>query len=433
MKKIAINTTILTLVEGAKPLRNGAIGWDQDQICYIGPVPTEEELDTYDQVMDYQGKIVMPGLVNAHGHTAMTLLRGYADDLPLKRWLEEEMWPLEAKMTRESVRAGSALAALEMIESGTTTFLDMYDKMDAVGEVTLQSGLRARLMRGCIGFGSDELRAAKLQEASQFAKDWNGEGEGRIRTMMSPHSPYTCDPAYITAFIEKAVELDIPVHTHMSETLAEVEQNVRDYGVRPVEHLRKLGFFNLPSLVAHAVHLTDEELEVLAQYDVKVAHNPESNLKLGSGIARIPEMLQKGIRPALATDGAASNNNLDMLEEVHVAAMIHKGANLDPLAVPAATALAMGTKYGAEALFWSEEIGTLEVGKQADFITFDSTVTHFQPLHDEVSHIVYSASKGDIRDVFVAGKQLMRDREVLTLDKEKVIYEAQLAWKELAK
>lgn len=420
------------MVEGQEPIRNGALGIEDDKICYIGPVPSLEELDRYDQVIRWEGKVILPGFINAHGHAAMTLLRGYADDLPLQRWLEEEIWPLEAKMTKESVRAGAGLAALEMIESGTTCFLDMYDNMDAVGEVVLASGLRARLTRGCIGFGSEELRKSKLDEAVQFAKDWNGAGDGRIRTMISPHSPYTCDPAYISQFIEKAVELDLPLHTHMSETLAEVEQNVSEYGERPVEHLRKLGFFDVPSLVAHAVHLTDEEIEIIAQYDVKVAHNLGSNLKLGSGIARIPEMLKRGIRPALATDGAASNNNLDMLEEIQLAALIHKGANLDPIAVPAKTALAMGTRYGAEALFWEEEIGTLEVGKQADFITFDITSAHFQPVHDEVSHIVYSANKGDIQDVFVAGKQLMSNREVLTLDREKIIYEATKAWEKIA-
>jgi 5-methylthioadenosine/S-adenosylhomocysteine deaminase len=233
--------------------------------------------------------------------------------------------------------------------------------------------------------------------------------------------------------VEKAAELNLPVHTHMSETEREVEQNVRDYGVRPVEHLRRLGFFDLPALVAHAVHLTDEEIDILAEHQVKVAHNPGSNLKLGSGIAPIPKMLKKGIRPGLATDGAASNNNLDMLEEIQLAALIHKGVNRDPEAVPAVTALKMGTVYGAESLFLDHEIGTLEPGKKADLITIDLTGPHMQPLHDVISHIVYSASREDIRDMYVNGKPIMRNREVLTMDTEKIYYEARRAFEEIAK
>lgn len=432
MRKILVGATILPLADDSEPIYNGAVGINEDTIDYVGPMLSSEELDQYDLVIHCEGKVILPGLINTHGHTAMTLLRGYADDLPLQRWLEDEIWPLEEKMTDESVRAGAALAALEMIESGTTTFLDMYDHMDQVAEVTLKSGLRARLTRGCIGFGPEEVRQEKLQEATRFAEEWNGAGEGRIRTMMAPHSPYTCDPTFITQMIEKAIELSIPIHTHLSETAAEVEQNVRDYGVRPVEHLRKLGFFNLPSLVAHAVHLTEEEIEILAQYDVKVSHNVRSNLKLGSGIARIPEMIASGIRPSLGTDGAASNNSLNLLGEIQLAALIHKGVREDPVAVPAITALKMGTVYGAEALFWDDEIGTLEVGKQADLITIDCTKSHFCPPHDIVSHIVYTADRSDIQDVFVAGKQLMRDREVLTLDREKVMYEAKRAWEQIA-
>ncbi|SFJ69130.1 5-methylthioadenosine/S-adenosylhomocysteine deaminase [Thermoflavimicrobium dichotomicum] len=423
MKQIFIHATIITMVEGQQPF-SGALGIENDRITYVGPVPTAKELDAYDQVIDCQGKAILPGFVNTHGHAAMSLLRGYADDLPLKKWLEEKIWPLEAKFTSEQVRAGTALSVLEMIQSGTTCFLDMYDHMDQVGQVVTEAGIRARLCRGAIGFGSEELRQSKLNEAAQFAKDWHGAADGRITTMMAPHSPYTCSPEYIRQFIEKAAELGLPIHTHMSETAAEVQQNVDEYGVRPVEHLRRLGFFDLPSLVAHAVHLTDEEIDILAEYDVKVAHNPGSNLKLGSGIAPIPKMLKKGLRPALATDGAASNNNLDMLEEIQLAALIHKGVNQDPEAVPAYVALSMGTLYGAEALFLDKEIGSLEVGKKADFITIDLSGAHMCPLHDVVSHLVYSASRGDIQDVYVDGKAIMRNRECLTLDEEKIRYDA---------
>ncbi|MCH5585508.1 amidohydrolase [Shimazuella sp. AN120528] len=377
-----------------------------------------------DHTVDMSNKVILPGFINTHGHTAMSLLRGYADDLPLQEWLEEKMWPLEAKYKREQVTAGTALSIAEMIRSGTTCFLDMYDHMDAVAELVEKTGIRASLCRGCIGFGDDALRKNKLIEATNFAKNWNGAAEGRISTMMSPHSPYTCTPDYIARFIEKALEIGVPIHTHMSETAREVAQNVEEYGKRPVEHLDSLGFFDLPSLVAHAVHLTEGEIDLLASKNVKVSHNPGSNLKLGSGIAPITKMIDAGIRPSLGTDSSASNNNLDLLEEIQLAALIHKGVNQNPLAVPAKTALLMGTAYGAEALFLDEITGTLSKGKKADFITIDITGTHMQPAHDIVSHIVYASSRSDIVDVFVDGKALMRNRELTTIDEEKVSAEA---------
>ncbi|MGI6474295.1 MAG: amidohydrolase [Thermoactinomyces vulgaris] len=431
MKRIFINGTIITLVEGQEVIEQGAMGVEGTDITYIGPVPGEEELASYDEVIDCRGRAIMPGLVNTHGHAAMTLLRGYADDLPLQTWLEEKMWPLEAKFTEKQVSAGTALAVAEMIKSGTTCFVDMYDHMDEVAKITMESGMRARLCRGSIGLCSEEEQKQKLNEAVQFAKDWNGQADGRITTMLAPHAPYTCSPDYIRQFVEKAAELSLPLHTHMSETAKEVEQNVRDYGVRPVEHLRRLGFFDQPALVAHAVHVTDEEIDILASYDVKVAHNPESNLKLGSGIAPIPKMLEKGIRPGLATDGAASNNNLDLFEEMHIAAMIHKGVHENSVLVPAMTALKMATLYGAECAFLEKETGSLEVGKKADFVVLDLSGAHMQPLHDVVSHIVYSANRNDVRDVYIDGKPVMRNRELLTMDEEKVKYEANQAIQEI--
>lgn len=427
MKRILINGTIITMIEGKEVIERGAMGVEGTDITYIGEVPSEEVLASYDEVIDLKGRAIMPGLVNTHGHAAMTLLRGYADDLPLQTWLEEKIWPLEAKFTEEQVYAGTALAVAEMIKSGTTCFVDMYDHMEEVAQVTLESGVRARLCRGAIGLCSEEEQKQKLNEAVRFAKDWNGQADGRITTMLAPHAPYTCSPDYIRQFVEKAAELQLPLHTHMSETAKEVEQNVEDYGARPVEHLRRLGFFDQPSLVAHAVHVTDEEIDILASYDVKVAHNPESNLKLGSGIAPIPKMLEKGIRPGLATDGAASNNNLDLFEEMHIAAMIHKGFHEDSVLVPAMTALKMGTLYGAECAFLEKEIGSLEVGKKADFVVLDLSGPHMQPLHDVVSHIVYSANRNDILDVYIDGKPVMRNRELLTIDEEKVKYEANRA------
>jgi 5-methylthioadenosine/S-adenosylhomocysteine deaminase len=430
MKVGFTNAVILTMEEGFTSFTGSLVVEDGLIVEILEGSALPIDLD---QVIDMIGKAILPGFINTHGHAAMTLLRGYADDLPLQEWLQDKIWPLEGKYQREQVTAGTSLAITEMIRTGTTCFLDMYDHMDAVAELVSEIGIRASLCRGCIGFGDDVLRANKLKEATAFAQNWHGAADNRITTMMSPHSTYTCTPSFILPFIEKAAELNLPIHTHMSETAREVAQNVAEYGVRPVEHLDRLGFFELPSLVAHAVHLTDEEIDVLAVKGVKIAHNPGSNLKLGSGIAPVSKMLAKGIRPALATDSAASNNNLDLLEEIKLAALIHKGMNEDPLAIPAKLALSMGTVFGAEALFLDQVVGTLSLGKKADFISIDLTGIHMQPRHDVVSHIVYSASGHDVADVYVDGKALMLNRELTTIDEEKVIFEAKYSFDQLVK
>jgi 5-methylthioadenosine/S-adenosylhomocysteine deaminase len=431
LKRLFTNAVVLTMAEGSSgPVSGGSLAVENGLISHVGDTP--QDTSSYDEVVDLGGKALLPGLVNTHGHAAMSLLRGYGDDLPLKTWLEEKMWPMEGRYGPEQGRWGAALAALEMIKGGTTCFVDMYDHMDHVAGVVEESGLRAGLCRGAIGLGPEEERDAKLREAISFAENWHGQAGGRITAMMGPHAPYTCPPEFIERFVESARDLGLPIHTHMSETEAEIQQNVDEYGVRPVEHLRRLGVFDGPALVAHAVHLTEDELQTLASHDVKVAHNPGSNLKLGSGVAPVLQMLRRGMRPSLGTDGAASNNNLDMLEEIRLAALIHKGALQDPLAVPAETALRMGTSYGAECAFLGETTGTLEAGKSADFITIDLDAAHLQPVHDVISNVVYSAFGSDVRDVYVQGEPLMRNGECLTLDEEEVTYNARRAFEAIA-
>lgn len=416
MKTLLIHATVITVNGNHDVIFDGAVGFEKDRIIYVGPTP--EQLGEYDRIIDAGHRIVMPGLVNTHGHTAMSLLRGYADDLPLQDWLEKKMWPLEGQFTSEHVKWGTLLSIVEMMKTGSTTFVDMYDHMDKVAEMVEISGMRARLCRGVIGLCPPDVQKSKLDEATEFARKWNGAAGGRISTMMSPHGAYTCPPDYIQQIVAKAEELDLPIHIHMSETLIEVEQNVRDYGERPVKHLEKLGVFNRPTLVAHAVHLTDEEMDILAHYGVKVSHNPISNLKLASGIAPIPKMLEKGIRVSLGTDSSASNNNLDLFEEMKMVAILHKGVHRDPVAVPATEAIRMATIYGAESLFLDKEIGSLEVGKQADFIVVDTKQVYYQPAHDPISHVVYAGSGRDVIDVFVAGVQIVKDGICLTLDEE---------------
>jgi len=421
---------ILTMAEGAEGTASfqGTIAMRGDRIEYIG---TEDvAVSPGDEVVDGSGKLYMPGLVNTHGHAAMSLLRGLKDDVSLQVWLQEYMWPTEAKFTAADVRAGTMLALVEMLKSGTTTFMDMYDHMDQVAEAVQEAGMRACLNRGVIGLCPEDVQRAKLDEAIRFATAWNGAADGRITTAMAPHAPYTCPPDYIVKFVEAAHDLNLPMHTHMSETAREVEENVAAYGVRPVEHLRRLGVFSRPCIVAHGVHLTDEEIDILAEHGVGVSHNPGSNLKLASGIARVTALRKAGVRVSLGTDSAASNNNLDVFREIRLAALIHKGVTGDPTAVPAGDALRMGTVEGARSL-WLNDVGTLEAGMKADIIAIDVTAPHYQPEADLVSHLVYAGSGSDVVDVWVNGKQVVRGRRCLTLDEERIVAEANAALRRL--
>jgi 5-methylthioadenosine/S-adenosylhomocysteine deaminase len=424
MSRIVIeNGTFLSMVEG-EPVFRGYLVMEADCIAYIGE-SAPEQLDD-DVRIDGRGKLYMPGLVNTHGHAAMSLLRGVGDDLALQVWLEQKMWPLEAKFTATDVIVGSELSVLEMLKGGTTSFVDMYSFMDEVAHVVETSGIRGCLTRGVIGYCPPDEADAKLVEARAFAKEWHGRADGRITTMMAPHAPYTCPPDYIEKIVAIAEELQLPIHTHLSESRGEVERHEQQYGIRPVEHLRRLGVFNRPCIVAHGVHLNDEEIEICRAHDVRISHNPGSNLKLASGIARVPAYLHAGLLVSLGTDSAASNNNLDMFEEVRLAALIHKGVSGDPTAVPAFTALSMATSIGARSI-WLADVGQLKVGMKADVIAINIDQPHFQPLTDLVSHIVYAASAQDVTDVFVDGKQVVRNRQCLTLDEERIKAEANQA------
>lgn len=421
------NGTFVT-AKNDRPITQGYMLIEGDTITYIGEKRPEgvEGAESFDG----KGLLFMPGLVNTHGHAAMSLLRGYGDDMALQSWLQDKMWPMEAKYTGADVYAGTALSVLEMLKGGTTTFLDMYDYMDQVAKVVEESGIRGVLTRGVIGLCPPDVQQQKLDEAVSFAREWHGKANGRITAVISPHSPYTCPPDYIEKFVQAAHDLDLPMHTHMSETIAEVEQNVRDYGVRPVQHLLNLGMFSRPTLLAHAVHLTDEEIEILAAHNVAVSHNPGSNLKLASGVARVPKLLEAGVTVSLGTDGPASNNNLDMFEEVRLAALIHKGVSGDPTAVPALEAFKMGTEYGARSVHLNNT-GKLAAGMKADFIALNTEQAHFLPRTDFISHIVYAAGPKDVEHVWIDGKQIIKHGACLTLDEERVRYEAQAAFEGL--
>lgn len=421
------NGTFITMDEQQKVVQ-GHLVIEGDRIVSIGT----EEPQNVEQAerVDGTGKLYMPGLVNTHGHAAMSLLRGYADDLNLQVWLQEKIWPMEGKIGPSQAKAGVMLSILEMIKSGTTTFVDMYDNMDQTAYGVQESGMRARLCRGVIGLCPPDVQTAKLDEAVRFAKEWNGQADGRITTMLAPHAPYTCPPDYIERIVQAAHDLQLPIHTHMSESLREVQDHVEQYGTRPVAHLAKLGVFSRPTLVAHAVHLTDEEIDLLARFDVRVSHNPISNLKLASGVARVDSLLKAGVLVSLGTDSAASNNNLDLFGEVRMAALLHKGVTGDPTAVPAETALRMGTYDGARSI-WLDDVGQLKAGWKADIVALDTRQPHLVPRTDWISHAVYSASGADVSDVWVDGKALLRSRECLTLDEERIMFEAEKAYQGL--
>ncbi|MFF2482204.1 amidohydrolase [Paenibacillus sp. NPDC058071] len=432
MSQIWIKNGLFITMDDAKPTVRGHMVVTDDRITYIGeaePQGLSESVET----LDGSKLAFMPGLINTHGHAAMSLLRGFSDDQNLQVWLEQKMWPMEGKYVDQDTRAGSALAIIEMLKTGTTAFVDMYDRMDQVAQMTEQSGIRGCLTRGVIGLCSEELQKEKLADAIQFARDWNGKANGRITTMISPHAPYTCPPDYIEKFVQAAHDYQLPLHTHMSETIAEVEQNVRDYGIRPTFHLDKLGFFSRPALVAHAVHLHDEEIALLAERGVAVSHNPVSNLKLASGVARVPDMLKAGVTVSLGTDSAASNNNLDLFQEINLAALLHKGVSGDPTVVPALEALRMGTVYGARAIGQEGQIGTLAEGMKADFIAIDLEQPHFYPQTDIVSHLVYAASGKDVQHVWVDGRQVVKHKTCTFMDEEKIRYEAAASFERLLK
>ncbi|XID94353.1 amidohydrolase [Paenibacillaceae bacterium WGS1546] len=432
MSRLLITNGTFATMDERSPVVRGWMAVDGREIAGIGEGDAPPEVrERATETLDGSGLLFMPGLVNTHGHAAMSLLRGMADDLVLQDWLQNHMWPTEAKYTGDDVYWGASLAAAEMIKSGTTTFVDMYDHMDRVAEVVELSGMRAALTRGVIGLCPEDVQRAKLEDAIGFARNWHGAADGRIAAMISPHAPYTCPPDYIAKFVEAAHELDLPMHTHMSETLAEVEQNVRDYGCRPVEHLDRLGMFSRPTLVAHAVHLNDDEIALLAERGVAVSHNPVSNLKLASGVARVPELLQAGVTVSLGTDSAASNNNLDLFQEISMAALLHKGVSGDPTVVPAAEALRMGTLYGARSIGLEGVAGQLKPGLRADFIALDASQPHFAPRTDFLSHLAYSARGSDVVHVWVDGKQLLRDGVLLTLDEEKIVVEAERCYRRL--
>ncbi|MGP1584895.1 MAG: amidohydrolase [Schwartzia sp. (in: firmicutes)] len=415
MKTLIKNASLL-LPDGR--VTEGNLAVEGQTIAAVGET---EENWAADAVIDGTGKFAIPGFVNAHTHISMTLLRSYADDMKLMDWLENKIWPVEAKMKKEDIYWGAMLAAVEMIRSGTTTFADMYGDMDKVAEATIESGLRGVLARGMIGVAPNGQQA--FEENKELYRNFHGAGEGRLTVMFGPHAPYTCPPDFLRQVAEAAAAYQAEIHIHLSETKGEVENCLKEHGMTPIALMEKVGILERGVLAAHCVHVTAEDIALMKKYDVRIAHNPGSNMKLASGVAPVPEMLKAGLCVALGTDGASSNNNLDMMEEVRLAGLLHKVHTLDPLAVPAWEAVRMGTEGGARAV-GIKNVGRLEKGALADVVLLDMRGAEWCPKFDLVSLLAYSASSRSVDTVMVNGKVLMEKGEMLSLDEERICYEA---------
>jgi len=385
--------------------------------------------ESADTVIDATGKVVSPGFINLHTHSPMGLLRGLADDLPLMEWLEKHIWPREAKLTRDHIKAGAYLGALEMIKTGTTAFLDMYFHMDAVAEAVLEAGLRGYLSYGMIDLGDPERTEKELSEALREMKAIEGLNSERIHFVFGPHAPYTCSIALLREVRKLADEHGKLITIHVAETMAELGKIQERYGKSPVVLLDEIGFLGSDVIMAHGVWLDGRDVAILARNGVTVAHNPASNMKLASGVMPLQRLLNAGVNVGLGTDGSASNNNLDMVEEMKLAALLHKVHNLDPTVADARTVFRMATVNGARALRLNA--GVIKPGYLADLVVFDFNKPHLRPIHDVISHIVYSANGNDVETTIVDGNVLMLDREVVTLDEEKVISLAEEVAREL--
>ncbi len=427
---LLVNAHILTMDADFTQYRHGALAVKGDSILAVGP---EEEIKAqYDapQVVDCNGKIVMPGLVNAHTHVPMTLMRGLADDLRLDVWLMGYMWPVEREfVSPEFCRLGTLIACAEFIKSGVTAFADMYFFEDDVAQATAEAGLRGVCGQSVIKFPTPDAPSFEdgLMRAREFILKW--KEHPLIVPSVAPHAPYTTTPEILKACAQLAAEFDIPLQIHISETALEVETMRNENGMPVVPYVKKQGLFDAKVLAAHCVHIDEGEMRTLQHVRAGVAHNPSSNLKLASGFAPVSKMLETGLNVGIGTDGPASNNDLDMFEEVRLAAFLAKTVSNDPTSLPAPQALAMATRIGAQAMHIGDITGSLVPGKRADLIVVDTDPLHNSPRFERdpngaYAQIVYAGKSTDVRDVMVNGKWLMRARQLLTLDEAELIAQA---------
>lgn len=417
---------VVTMNANRDIIENGAVAVDNGVIVAIGTAEDIQSNYTAHETLDGDRRVVMPGLINGHSHAAMTLLRGVADDLALMDWLNNYIFPAEVEFVdSEFVRIGTELACWEMIRGGTTTFVDMYYYPDTIAGVVEQCGMRALISATVIDQRSPDAESASdsISKGSAFIDRWKGR-HSRITPIFGPHANYTLNAEQLAATRQAAIELGVPISIHMSESPFELQYSKDTFGMTSIEMYESIGFFEGPTIAAHVVWPTEKEIPILVERKVGVIHNPTSNMKIASGISPVTEMLAAGVRMGLGTDGAASNNDLDLWEEMRLAAFLQKVDRMNPEVLPAIAVLSMATDGGATAIGLDTVVGSLEAGKRADVIQVAFDDVHHVPTYDVVSHLVYVTDEQDVASVVVDGKVLMRERELLSIDTDRVGREA---------
>lgn len=413
--------TIVTMDNQRRVIEDGAVAVSNGRIVAVGSRAEIEKNYSAGETIDARGRIVIPGLINGHTHVPMTLFRGLADDLDLQEWLTKYIFPAEAKnVSEEFVRVGTRLGLAEMIRGGTTTYCDMYYFEDAIADETVKAGVRGVLGETVIKFpvADNKTFSEAMAYTERFVKKW--QGHALITPAIAPHAPYTVLEDQLKAVRDFSKRTGAPVVIHVSETRKEVDDITKEKGVPPIDYLARIGLLNDRVIAAHVVYPSAEELTVLKRLGVGIVHNPQSNMKLASGVAPVPQMLQADLKLGLGTDGAASNNDLNMWEEMDTAAKLHKVFTMDPKVVTAQQAFEMATIRGARALHLEREIGSLEKGKRADLVIVDSDDLNQTPSYNIYSDLVYATKADDVRTVIIEGRVVMRDRSLLTLDEKDI-------------
>ena len=416
---------VLPMDEAFTVINNGAIAIKGTDIIEVGHSDDIFRKYTAGNVIKERSSVIMPGLINTHTHAAMVYFRGIADDLPLTDWLNNHIWPAENTwLSPEFVSDAIELACLEMLKGGITTYNDMYFYEDAAGRTAKRIGMRAVLGAGILDFPSKSASTTDeyFDNAESFIRDW--KGDELITPCIAPHALYTCGPDTLKRSKAIAEKYDIPLHIHISETEWEVRDVLARYNKRPVEYLESLSFLDKNVLAAHCIWVEDNEIELLAKRGVSVSHCMESNLKLASGFAPVATMIAEGVKVTFGTDGAASNNDLNIFSEMSTTAKVHKALSGNPTVLDAKTVLCMATRWGAEALGLGDKTGTLEKDKRADIIMINLNKPHLLPLYDVYSHIVYAAMASDVETVMVNGKLIVNNRTLITADESEILYKA---------
>ena len=414
---IVSNGTVVTMNASKSVIENGAVAVRKSEIVAVGTTAEITEKFSSSQTIDARGKVVIPGLINTHTHIPMTLFRGIADDLDLQEWLQKYIFPAEAKnVTEDFVRVGTRLGLAEMIRGGTTTYCDMYYFEDAIADETSKAGVRGVLGETLIDFPAPDNKTfadAKIY-AENFVKKW--QGNSLIVPAVAPHAPYTVSEEHLLEAKTLADKLNAPLVMHLAEAQSETDFVMKNKGMRSIEYVNKIGFLSDKLIAAHVIQANAEELEILKKFNIGIAHNPQSNMKLAAGVAPVPQMLLKDLAVGLGTDGAASNNDLDMWEEMDTAAKLHKLISNDPKVLTAEQTFEMATIRGARALHLEKIIGSIEIGKRADIVIVDFDNLNQTPFYNVYSHLVYATKANDVRTVIVNGKVVMLNKRLLTLD-----------------